>query len=195
MALPLLQATHPDLLITDIKMPFMDGLELCRIVRERMPWIKVVILSGHDEFEYAQKAINLGVTEYLLKPVTAHDLHQVLQRIAALLDHEKQEQAHLERLQNQVEENRTALREKLLLNLVVGAVSSAEAIEKGHLLGLDLVAGCYQVIVVRIALRHTPDSPLITTSITASSRSWPNRWNSIPRCCSSRKMSKSWCSL
>jgi two-component system response regulator YesN len=159
MALPLLQATHPDLLITDIKMPFMDGLELCRIVRERMPWIKVVILSGHDEFEYAQKAINLGVTEYLLKPVTAHDLHQVLQRIAAQLDHEKQEQARLERLQNQVEENRTALREKLLLNLVVGAVSSAEAIEKGHLLGLDLVAGCYQVIVVRIALRHIPDSP------------------------------------
>ena len=159
MALPLLQATHPDLLITDIKMPFMDGLELCRIVRERMPWIKVVILSGHDEFEYAQKAINLGVTEYLLKPVTAHDLHQVLQRIAALLDHEKQEQARLERLQNQVEENRTALREKLLLNLVVGAISSAEAIEKGHLLGLDLVAGCYQVVVVRIALRHTPDSP------------------------------------
>jgi len=108
MALPLLQAAQPDLLITDIKMPFMDGLELCRIVRERMPWIKVVILSGHDEFEYAQKAINLGVTEYLLKPVTAHDLHQVLQRIAALLDHEKQEQARLERLQNQVEENRTA---------------------------------------------------------------------------------------
>ena len=71
MALPLLQATQPDVLITDIRMPFMDGLELCRIVREQMPWVKIIILSGHDEFEYAQEAIKLGVTEYLLKPVTA----------------------------------------------------------------------------------------------------------------------------
>ena len=68
-ALPLLQTTRPDVLITDIRMPFMDGLQLCKIIRERMPSIKIIILSGHDEFEYAQKAIELGVTEYLLKPV------------------------------------------------------------------------------------------------------------------------------
>ena len=145
MALPLIQSTQPDLLITDIKMPFMDGLELCKIVRERMPWVKIVILSGHDEFEYAQKAINLGVTEYLLKPVTAQDLHHVLQRIAVQIDRERRDREHLEKLRSQVEENRAALRERLLLNLVMGAVSSAEAIEKGHLLGLDLVAGCYLV--------------------------------------------------
>jgi two-component system, response regulator YesN len=157
-ALPLIHSTQPDLLITDIKMPFMDGLELCKIMRERMPWVKIVILSGHDEFEYAQKAINLGVTEYLLKPVTVQGLHQVLQRIAALLDREHREQEHLERLKSQVEENRAALRERLLLSLAMGAVSSAEAIEKGQLLGLDLVAGCYLVAVVRIDLRHSIDS-------------------------------------
>ncbi len=157
-ALPLIRSTQPDLLITDIKMPFMDGLELCKIVRERMPWVKIVILSGHDEFEYAQKAINLGVTEYLLKPITAQDLHQVLQRIAAQIDREHREQEHLEKLKSQVEENRAALRERLLLSLVMGAVSSAEAIEKGHLLGLDLVAGCYLVVVVRIERRNTAAS-------------------------------------
>src|SRR5512136_410935 len=84
MALPLIQATRPDVLITDIKMPFMDGLQLCKIVRERMPWIKIIILSGHDEFEYARKAIELGVTEYLLKPVTIENLQQVLQKISAV---------------------------------------------------------------------------------------------------------------
>ena len=126
-ALPLLQAAQPDLLITDIKMPFMDGLELCKIVRERMPRVKIVILSGHDEFEYAQKAINLGVTEYLLKPVTAQDLHHVLQRIAALLDRERREQEHLEKLKNQAEGNRVVLRERLLLNLAMGAVPSGVA--------------------------------------------------------------------
>jgi two-component system response regulator YesN len=154
-ALPLLQAAQPDLLITDIKMPFMDGLELCRIVREQMPGVKIVILSGHDEFEYAQKAINLGVTEYLLKPVTVQDLHQVLHRIAAQIDRERRELEHLEKLKNQVEENRAALRERLLLNLAMGTVSSAEAIEKGHELDLDLVAGCYLVMIVRIDLPNT----------------------------------------
>ena len=90
----MIQTAQPDLLITDIKMPFMDGLELCKIVRERMPWVKIIILSGHDEFEYAQKAINLGVTEYLLKPVTVQDLHQVLQRIAVQIDRERRDRDH-----------------------------------------------------------------------------------------------------
>ncbi len=86
MALPLLETIRPDVLITDIKMPFMDGLQLAKIIRERMPGVKVIILSGHDEFEYAQQAIQLGVTEYLLKPVTTQDLHHTLYKIAAQLD-------------------------------------------------------------------------------------------------------------
>src|SRR5581483_4496647 len=109
MALPLLQATKPDVLITDIKMPFMDGLQLSKIVRERMPQTKVVILSGHDEFEYAREAIQLGVTEYLLKPVTVQDIHHVLQKLARQISQEEKEQADLHRLQSQVQENRAAL--------------------------------------------------------------------------------------
>jgi two-component system response regulator YesN len=76
-----------------------------------------------------------------------------LQRIASQIDREHREHEHLEKLRSQVEENRTALRERLLLSLVMGAVSSAEAIEKGHSLGLDLLAGCYLVVVVQIDLR------------------------------------------
>ncbi len=149
-ALPLLQTARPDVLITDIKMPFMDGLQLCKIVRERMPWVKIIILSGHDEFEYAREAIKLGVTEYLLKPITVQDLHHVLQKTAAQLEQEKKEQDNLRKLRDQVEENRATLRERLLLKLATGAISSAEAIEKGQLVGLDLVARCYLVVVIKI---------------------------------------------
>ena len=152
-ALPLLQASRPDVLITDIKMPFMDGLELARIVRERLPATKIVILSGHDEFEYAQAAITLGVTDYLLKPVTVQDLHGVLGKLAAQLDQERQAQENLKRLRTQVEESRESARERLLLDLVVGAVSSAEAIEKAQALGSELVAGAYLVVVIKIELR------------------------------------------
>lgn len=151
-ALPLLQTVRPDVLITDVKMPFMDGLELARIVRERMPDTKIIILSGHDEFEYAQAAIKLGVTEYLLKPVTVQDLHRALHQVATELDHQRQAQEDLIRLRNQVEETRASLSQRLLLDLIVGAVSSAEAIEKAEELGLELVAPAYQVLVVKIEL-------------------------------------------
>ena len=63
MALQLLQTTRPDVVITDIKMPFMDGLQLSKVIREHMPWVKIILLSGHDEFEYAKEAIKVGVTE------------------------------------------------------------------------------------------------------------------------------------
>jgi two-component system response regulator YesN len=152
MALPLLHAAQPDVLITDIKMPFMDGLQLSKIVRERMPWVKIIILSGHDEFEYAQKAINLGITDYLLKPVTAQKLQTVLQKLSAQLDQERKEQSRLAKLEKQVEENREILREKLLIKLVVGAISPADAIEKSQLLGLDLVARYYLVVILKIEM-------------------------------------------
>jgi len=148
-ALPLLQTTRPDLLITDIKMPFMDGLQLCKIVRERMPWIKIIILSGHDEFHYAQEAIELGVTEYLLKPVTVQIIQHSLRKIAAQLDLERKEQKDLEQLHQQVADNVQVLRERLLLKLVVGAISSTDAIEEGLSLGLDLIAGCYLIVILK----------------------------------------------
>jgi two-component system, response regulator YesN len=152
MALPLLQSTQPDVLIADIKMPFMDGLQLCKIVRERIPGIKIVILSGHDEFEYAQQAIQLGVTEYLLKPVTPQDIHQVLQRLAAQLDQEGKERENIQTLHEHMHEHRVALRERLLLKLSVGAISPTQAIEQGQSLGLDLIARCYLVVIVKSEL-------------------------------------------
>ena len=69
-ALPLLLEKKPDIIVTDIRMPFMDGLELVRIINKELPEAIVIILSGYEKFEYAQQAINLGVSDYLLKPVT-----------------------------------------------------------------------------------------------------------------------------
>ena len=149
-ALPLVQAARPDVLITDIRMPFMDGLQLSQVVRERLPATKIIILSGHDEFEYAQRAIKLGVFEYILKPVSVQDLHQVLEKAAAELDQERTEKRALQELRNQVEENRAALRERFLLRLVTGEAAPAEAIEKSQLLGIDLVARGYLVVAMRI---------------------------------------------
>ena len=83
MALPMIRDTNPDIVITDIKMPFMDGIELCRTLRAQMPWIGIIVLSGYDEFEYARQCIQLGVREYLLKPINAEELKSVLDKVSA----------------------------------------------------------------------------------------------------------------
>jgi two-component system, response regulator YesN len=145
-ALPQIEIAQPDVLITDIKMPFMDGLQLCKIIREHMPWMKIVIISGHNDFHFAQTAIKLGVTEYLLKPVSVQDLHAVFARIAVMLDQEKSERVYLKKLSRQVEDNFALLREKFLLRLVTGGESSISAIEQSQQLGLNIISPYYQVI-------------------------------------------------
>ena len=151
-ALPLIEKTQPDVLITDIKMPFMDGLQLCKIVRGQMPWVKIIILSGHDEFKYAQSAIQLGVSEYLLKPISAVEILKVLETMAAILDQEREERANLKELQNQVQEVLTLQKERLLLQLAVGGISSSEAIDQYGRIGLTLIAQHYLVILIKVNL-------------------------------------------
>jgi len=89
MAFSLMQDILPDILVTDVKMPFMDGIELSRKAKATMPWIKIIILSGHDEFEYAKQAIAIGVEDYLLKPVTSGKLMELLDVIAGKIDDER----------------------------------------------------------------------------------------------------------
>ncbi len=152
MALPLIEDAQPDVLITDIKMPFMDGLQLSKIIREHMPWVKIIILSGHDEFDYAQSAIKIGVTEYLLKPVSATDIQEVLENLGNTLRNERNEQEHLKQLQQSVEGNLVLQREQFILRLVVGGVPSADAIEQSQRFGLNIVAKHYLVVLMTIEL-------------------------------------------
>lgn len=160
-AFPLILEQRPDTVITDIKMPFMDGLQLCRLLKETLPAIKIIILSGHDEFRYAQEAIQIGVTEYLLKPIVPQDLLAALRKVARQLDEERQTSAHLLELQAQMSSNQSRLRERCLLDLVTGNISSAEFIEQAQRLAIDLLAPCYQVMVIRAVPRvSAPDLPL-----------------------------------
>lgn len=82
LAYPMIQKLKPDILITDIRMPFMDGLELSRIVKQELPDTSILILSGYGEFDYAKEAISIGVEDYLLKPVTSAQLLEAIRRIA-----------------------------------------------------------------------------------------------------------------
>ena len=74
MALSMMQDLMPDIVLTDIRMPFLDGFELIQHAKAIMPWLKIVIISGYGDFEFAQKAISLGVDQYLLKPIRPPEL-------------------------------------------------------------------------------------------------------------------------
>jgi two-component system, response regulator YesN len=149
-ALPQIEAAQPDVLITDIKMPFMDGLQLIKIIREYMTWMKIIIISGYNDFQYAQSAIQLGVTEYLLKPVSVQDLQAILAKVAISLNQEKSERAYLKHLRGQVEDNLALLREKFLLRLVTGGESAISAIEQSQQLGLNILSPYYQAVLFEV---------------------------------------------
>ena len=125
MALPMIRDTNPDIVITDIRMPFMDGIELCNILRSQLPWIGIIVLSGYDEFEYARKCIQLGVREYLLKPINAVDLRQVLDKVSSQITEERKSREHAESLRSRTESGRRVVVEKL-----IGSLYSEEAMEE-----------------------------------------------------------------
>ena len=105
LAYPLIRKEKPDILITDIRMPFMDGLELSRLVKKELPQIKILILSGYNEFEYAKEAINLGVTDYLLKPISSDQLLEAIRRVADQIDKERELSEMMEKYRIEMEEN------------------------------------------------------------------------------------------
>ncbi len=92
-ALEWLEQNQADILITDVKMPFMNGIELLEQVTKRCPDMKKVIFSGYGEFEYARQAMRFGVEEYILKPVDPEEFKRVMEKAAADLDSEKREES------------------------------------------------------------------------------------------------------
>lgn len=96
-AYPMILRYEPDILLTDVKMPFMDGLELSRLVKKALPKTKIIILSGYDEFDYAKEAIKIGVSEYLLKPITSVSLIDALKKAAESIQEEQEHTRLLER--------------------------------------------------------------------------------------------------
>lgn len=149
LAYPLIKKERPDILITDIRMPFMDGLELSRLVKQELPDIKIIILSGYGEFDYAKKAINIGVTDYLLKPITSAELLNVIRKVAEVIEQERTQSQLLERYQKEMQENTEREQQKLLSLILGGSISTSEAIEEGKNLGIDLMAPCLAVILFK----------------------------------------------
>ena len=149
-ALSMIQEIRPDILITDIKMPFMDGLQLAAAVKKIQPWIKVIILSGHDEFDYAKKAISIGIEDYLLKPFTPDEILSALDKAAMQIDKERKQLSDISRLKAELKSSETLKKKEFLNNLVHGSEDMATVMQRSQELGINLISRFYRVLISRI---------------------------------------------
>ena len=156
MALPLIRQSRPDVLITDIRMPFMDGLELSRQVLEEFPEMKVIIISGYDDFEYAQKAIGIGVERYLLKPITKNTLIGVLQSVREKAEEELARKQDSARMLEDKEYERYARRD-FFERIFTGKLTEPRIHEEAAQMGLNLRAENYALAFLSIT-SEKPDS-------------------------------------
>ena len=147
MALPLLIRQKPDLLITDIKMPFMDGLTLAKLAKKELPELKIVILSGYDDFNYAKQAINIGVEDYLLKPITKNALIERLSEIRSRYEHEKTQKEYYENFQREMQAYEKNSSRDFFEALVRGSMDMMEVYKKAEKLGVDIVAEAYNILI------------------------------------------------
>jgi two-component system response regulator YesN len=149
-ALEVIDSINPDVIITDIDMPFMNGLELSKIVTEKYPLIQIVILSGFDEFKYAQQAIELNVTEYVLKPISSEELIKTLVKIKAKIDDELLKRENVEALREHYLKSLPVLKGNFLSSLVTRNQREEDILNKAAYYNIDLMGEVFACAVVSI---------------------------------------------
>lgn len=125
-ALEKVNLLEPDLVLTDIKMPYMDGLTLAECIRKENSGIEIVMFSGFDEFEYAKQAIKLNVIEYILKPVNVEELTEILKKIKIKLDNKNAVKRDLEILRENYKKSLPIIKEQFLTDIVHGKLTAEE---------------------------------------------------------------------
>jgi two-component system response regulator YesN len=149
-ALDLIEENVPDAVITDITMPVMDGLKLSSIISECYPTVKIVILTGFDEFKFAQQAIRYGVIDYILKPVLPKDINNLMTRLRNIIDEEVSQKEDINRLRSHYIKSLPIIREKFLTQLVTGSLSRAETDRRIQMYDVKLKGSTFMVAAAAI---------------------------------------------
>ncbi|MDR1700731.1 MAG: response regulator [Lachnoclostridium sp.] len=150
LAYPMIKKTKPDILITDIRMPFMDGLELSKLVKQEFPDTHIIVLSGYNEFDYAKEALNIGVTGYLSKPITGQKLLEKVKQVGDLIWEKRRERENAETLHKEGIDHNEIKRKQFFELLTTGNHKMSEIIPAGKDLGIHLSAEVYRIFLLKI---------------------------------------------
>ena len=153
-ALKSVEELLPDILITDIRMPGCDGLELIEKVRQLNNRIEIVIISGYAQFEYAQLAIQKGVGGYLLKPIKKEALISTLEKLGERIRERQDSESRLEHLKSDGQKHAELLRERLLSDLIDGRLSVSPPVQPDEEWGFVTLPSIYQVFIIKVDHSH-----------------------------------------
>jgi two-component system response regulator YesN len=149
-ALELVDRLVPDIIFTDICMPAMDGIEFSRQVLLKYPFIKIVIVTGYDEFDYAKRSIKAGVSDFILKPIDDEEISRVLKNLKNRIRVEKAQQDEYRRVKKQLEENLPYLRERFLNELLINKITEAQFYKQLGYYQIEVQSSFYQAAVVEM---------------------------------------------
>lgn len=150
LAFPMIQKLKPDIVITDIRMPFMDGLVLSRLIKKELPWVEIIILSGYEEFEYAKEGIKIGIAQYLLKPINGEELLKEVDAVSEKIRERHKENEIRDKYIKEMEENFLKEQKDLFQYLVTGSKSAAQLLEMADRLDIDISAMWYNIVLIKI---------------------------------------------
>lgn len=155
-ALELIEKHSPHVVLTDIKMPYIDGIELAGIIRRDYPTVRIGFITGYDEFDYAREAIKLAVCGYLTKPLTQEDISVFLDKLKLELDNELRENYNREQIQKRYEQSIPLLIDNYFVSLLSSGVSgNPDEIEQLRQYGVSLDESRY--LVAFILVERNPD--------------------------------------
>lgn len=162
-AMEIAEKLQPDVVITDIKMPYMNGLELARNLKEENPGVRILILTGFDEFEYAKEAVHLEIEEYILKPINANELSECLKRLKNVLDKEREEKLNVRKLEQYYTDSLPVLQTNFFCSLVEGRISDSEINKYLNDYQISLPGSYFCCAVFHTSENHVPDgmTPLL----------------------------------
>lgn len=149
-AFELVERLVPDLIVTDIMMPFLDGLVLSKLIRENYPDMKIILFTGFDEFEYAKQAVKLQIEEYVLKPFSSQELIDALIKVKSQIDEEVAQKENIELLLKHYKNSLPILRNSFLTSLITKRFEKSEVMEKLNNYYIPLLGNVFAVSVLRI---------------------------------------------
>lgn len=138
----------PDIVITDICMPYVDGMQLSKYIYENYPETKIIIFSGYDEFDYAKQALQYKVEEYLLKPITATELTELLINIKNKIDRQRREKNDMRKMRGVYYKHLTTIRSQILNDLILGNKKEEEYRDEMKESGIELSKKYFKVVVI-----------------------------------------------
>ena len=157
-ALEMIEESQPDVVMTDIKMPYMDGMELCSHIRREYPAMKIVLFTGFDEFEYAKEAVHLEVEEYILKPVNSVELINIFTKLKIKLDQEISERRSMEKLEHYYTESLPLLQANFCSTLIEGRIHEDELQKYLSDYQISLPGPLYCCLVIHMSSSQIPEN-------------------------------------